>query len=677
MDFHILIVIACVFFASLCSLLFINKFFKRKTFEEIIAEKKAMSNKLLLEQSKAAASIKKPKKVQQMKKEAKREKKQRQKEEQRSLENAENEPESDAPSESQVDEEEQQPGLSKVHVEFEPDPEVVTFNSNSRRLSSSDKENVVNKQKSKKATKNAGKAGILLNKNEPAIVIQEPEAVDSFGNNFETKHPKDMVELKKQEKIVSNKKEKQTVKKEPQQAAAEPAAVAVVVKELKQEEKPTKSSPKNQPSKPNKTQSKKQAKEANSTKELLASVEKLSDNDSIGIQFLLNLFRRAELNRSEIQILIDYLLNRQQDMPSTISEWSDDMCQKLKRQLEEKERLLSEEQEASIGIQAKLRELRTEINTERAQMSANMKSFSEKMSSKDQSISDLQQELQALNEKLSLERQQYQAKLLQAKQSGSQDLMAQLQLMQGEMAHKDKCIAELTLIVNASRQAVDESQQRNDMIQNQLRSMEQQREELEQVSNSRIFELEKAKTLETEYAECKVELLNLQNALESSKKDLNQALQSNEVQKTDLAHAHNAELNEKQQQIASLTAKNEALEKQFLGLSSQTSKEQSGLQVTLESIKAQLAAKEQQLAEFNTKNAEIIQQQTNHQQELKKLVDALKSDVASKQQQLQQVTQTVEKFNNREQELLQQLQEQKEKNNVSWSSITKFENKVA
>lgn len=670
MDFHILIIIACVFLASLGSLLFINKFFKRKTFEEIIAEKKAMNSKLM-EHTKA--SLKKPKKMQQLKKEAKREKKQRQKEQR--AENGNDAEESEAQSESAAEEEQQPQGLSKTHVEFEPDPEVVTYSPNSdRRLSTSDKENAGKQQKSKKSTKNAGKSGILLNKNE-AVVIKETAAVE-VTNSFESKHPKDALELKKPEKSAGgnqqqgNKKEKsKDGKKEKESIAAEPAVVAV--KELKQqEEKPSKGSPKNQPTtkssnSSNKSQNKKQSKETNATKELAMAVEKLTETDSIGIQFLLKLFKRAEINRSEIQILIDYLLNRQQDMPASHSEWSDDICQKLKRQLEEKERLLSEEQEASMGIQAKLRELRTEINTERAQMAATMKLFNEKMQSKDDALSSLQAEIQALNEKLNLERQQYQAKLLQAKQAGSQDLLTQLQMLKNEIAHKDKCLNELNIMVNASRQAIDESQQKNDIIQNQLRALEQQREELEQVSNSRIFELEKLKTLETENAEYKLEIRNLQNALESSKTDLSQTLQKNEAQKSELTASLSQELTEKQKQIAQLQAKNEELEKQLLGLSSQTSKEQTGLQATLEAIKSQLAAKEQQVAEFNAKNAELIKQQTSQQQELQKLVEALKGDLASKQAQLQQVTQTVDKFNSREQELLQQLQEQKEKNNVS------------
>jgi len=117
-----------------------------------------------------------------------------------------------------------------------------------------------------------------------------------------------------------------------------------------------------------------------------------------------------ECNDKLTQLVTKNLLNKQQDMPSSHSEWSDDICQKLKRQLEEKEKLLAEEQEASIGIQAKLRELRQEVNTERAQMHARNQAYVDKLQSKEQELTALNQELSSLNDKLTLERQQLQVR---------------------------------------------------------------------------------------------------------------------------------------------------------------------------------------------------------------------------------------------------------------------------
>ena len=663
MDLHILIVIACVFLASLGSLLFINKFLRRKTFEEIVAEKKALTEKIY---GKEKNTLKKPKK-QALKKEWKREKKQKQREQVTTTEQEDSDVHSEQAS---VDDEPQ--GLSKTHVEFEPDPEVVTYNNNqtstSRRSSNAEKENINKQVKGKKDKKVAAKSGILIHKNE-SNVLKETVVTDSLSssNQFDIKTPKDVIELKKVEKKEEklqqqqNKKDK-TIKKSDNrpindkmtnidnnaQPVSEVVAAPVVVKEVKQsEEKVRQSSPKTTQHK-NKQQNKKQK----DLKDAVIGLEKLSESDTVGVSLLMNLFRRAELNRSEIQILIDYLLNRQQDMPSTHSEWSDDICQKLKRQLEEKEKALAEEQEASIGIQAKLRELRTEINTERAAMSNTIKSYVEKIQTKDQDIALLEQKIKTLNDNLSLERQQFQAKLMHEKQSGSQDLLAQLQMMQNEISHKDKCIAELTCMVNASRQAVEESsQQKNEIIQNQaqqIRTLEQQRDELEQVSNNRIFELERAKQLENELNDAQLEIRNLQNALESSRSDINQKSMELETLKNELNLIRNTVVLEKQQEMSSLQAKISDLTQQLLNVTNQNQEqsiEHTGLQSKVDSLQKLLTEKEKQLTEALSKNSQIQQhlssleasskQQSTEQIELQKLVATLKNDVSLKTEKLQ------------------------------------------
>lgn len=663
MDLHILIVIACVFLASLGSLLFINKFLRRKTFEEIVAEKKALTEKIY---GKDKNTFKKPKK-QALKKEMKREKKQKQREQVTTTEQEDSDVHSEQAS---VDDEPQL--ISKTHVEFEPDPEVVTYDNNlaptPRRSSTAEKENINKQVKGKKEKKVTAKSGILVHKNE-SNVLKESAVTEflSASNHFEIKTPKDVVELKKLEKKEDKSQQQQNKKDKPVkkldnrsvndkiinidnnlQPVSEIIAAPVAVKEMKQsEEKIRQSSPKNTQHK-----SKQQNKKQKELKDAVIGLEKLSESDTVSVSLLMNLFRRAELNRSEIQILIDYLLNRQQDMPSSHSEWSDDICQKLKRQLEEKEKALIEEQEASIGIQAKLRELRTEINTERASMSNTIKSYVEKIQTKDQDIALLEQKIKTLNDNLSLERQQFQAKLMHEKQSGSQDLLAQLQMMQNEMSHKDKCITELTCMVNASRQAVEESsQQKNEIIQNQaqqIRTLEQQRDELEQLSNNRIFDLERTKQLESELNDAQLELRNLQNALESSRSDINQKSLELETLKNELNLTRNKAMLEKQQEVASLQAKISDLTQQLLKVTNQNQEksiESSGLQSKADSLQQQLAEKEKQLDEALSKNSQIQQhvssleasskQQTIEQVELRKLVETLKNDVSLKTEKLQ------------------------------------------
>ncbi|XP_023170984.2 ribosome-binding protein 1 isoform X2 [Drosophila hydei] len=677
MDFHILIVIGCVIGASLLSFLFINKIFRRKTFEEVVAEKRAMSANLYAQNKSGgnASSQRKPKK-----KELKREKKQRQREQQK--DNASNNDQeeqddfSDGHSEGQgsvgMEEESTQPGLSKQHVEFDPDPEVLS--EQQRRPSSAEKENQsnnINNNNSKKGKKDKrngsgpkAAVGILVNKNEAVAVRQATAEETPTLNNFEVRAPKDVVELKKQEqkerkednnnstKQQAQKKNGNAAKKEKPIAAVallsaameQPVEVPHVPKQIILKQQPT-GSPKlqhnNVNSKNNKQQQhagKKQKETSLSVKDLVQALDKLAENQTIGVSALMNVFSRAELNRSEIQMLIEYLLNRQQDMPANHGDWSDDICQKLKRQLDEKEKQLAEELEASIGIQAKLRELRQEINTERAQIQSRSQAYTVKLLSKDQELAALNQELASVNEKFALERQQFQAKLLLEKQASSQDLLLQLQRLQQELAQKEKVIADMSSFVNA------EVQQKNEVIQQQaqqLLTLEQQRDELEARLNNSVFELEQRRQLETENAEIKEELRTLNNALESAKADLVQS-------QGELTRVCNTELPELRQQAATLEASNVSLNQQLNQANNQA----------VQAVQASAHQSEQAQVQ-----AEAL---TNLQSELRTLNDTQatqQQQTAVLRSQLEEVQQRAEKLQDRERQLEQELQEQREKNN--------------
>ncbi|KAI8043912.1 hypothetical protein M5D96_000057 [Drosophila gunungcola] len=648
MDFHILIVIGCVFSASLLSFLFINKIFRRKTFEEVVAEKRALNANLY--KAAGGAATKKPKK-----KELKREKKQRQREQQRDVNN-EPEPEepedfSDGQSEGQGSVADEEPGLSKQHVEFEPDAEIL--NEQRRPSSVAEKENqpsVAGKKGKKDKRNGAGNktAGILVNKNE-TVVVKAPvnsEETPSL-NNFETKVPKDVVELKKQEqkeRKEDNNNKQQTQKKngggnvakKEKPAAGETEAPVVAKQILKQQQNGSPKTQHNQAN--NKTKQQQQNKKQNqketlTAKDLAQALDKLADhqNQTIGVNALMNVFSRAELNRSEIQILIDYLLNKQQDMPSSHSEWSDDICQKLKRQLEEKEKLLAEEQEASIGIQAKLRELRQEVNTERAQMHARIQAYNDKLQGKEQELSALNQELSSLNDKLALERQQFQT-LLREKQANSQDLV-QLQRLQQDLAHKEKCLAEMTAFVNA------ETQQKNEVIQQQaqqLQALELQRDELEARQNNSIFELEQRKQLEAENADLKQELCAVAQA------------------QSELQRVHAAELQELRQQASALETSNQALSLQLTQAASSAVQATAAQSEQAQAQTEALAQKQQELSALRSQVGSLTDAQAQQQKQ-----------AAALQSQLQEAQQRAEQLHAKEQQLQQELQEQREKNNVS------------
>ncbi|XP_039282749.1 flagellar attachment zone protein 1 isoform X8 [Nilaparvata lugens] len=107
--------------------------------------------------------------------------------------------------------------------------------------------------------------------------------------------------------------------------------------------------------------------------ELTVLQQMSSDKEGVNVNLLIPLVRKAEMSRSEIQLLIDTLLNKQSDSTDISSEWIEgrqDPVMKLKKQLADKERDLTEEQEKTLGLHNRLKELRTELNGEKHQVRA-------------------------------------------------------------------------------------------------------------------------------------------------------------------------------------------------------------------------------------------------------------------------------------------------------------------
>lgn len=120
------------------------------------------------------------------------------------------------------------------------------------------------------------------------------------------------------------------------------------------------------------------------------------------------LVQKAELSRSEIQILIEQLLNKECDNPLEHSEWTEgrtDQVIKLKKQLAEKEKALADEQEASVAVQNKLKELRVELNAEKSRLSANVRQLEETLSAKVTEAQTLHTRLQHILESHTAEKQ--------------------------------------------------------------------------------------------------------------------------------------------------------------------------------------------------------------------------------------------------------------------------------
>lgn len=161
------------------------------------------------------------------------------------------------------------------------------------------------------------------------------------------------------------------------------------------------------------------------------------DRDGVNVSLLMALVQKAELSRSETQILIEQLLNKQTDNPLEHSEWTEgraDPVLKLKKQLAEKEKSFADEKEASIAFQNKLKELRSELNSERSRFTANIKQLEEALNVKITETQTLHTRMQHILESHAAEKQGFarQIETLQGKVNDNAVIIHKMQEDQGQ-----------------------------------------------------------------------------------------------------------------------------------------------------------------------------------------------------------------------------------------------------
>lgn len=298
-----------------------------------------------------------------------------------------------------------------------------------------------------------------------------------------------------------------------------------------------------------------------------------STSEAVNVNAIIQELGRTELTRSEIQILIEFLLNKQQDTGSVIhSDWSDDPLHKLRNQLEDKDRLLAEEQKAMIALQNKLRELRAEFNAERTQLSHLKNAHADELNTLKADLSQAQQDRQLLVDRTNLEKQSLnkqlqllQQQFFQEKNSKTQENTQQLQQLtevnnqlSADLLNKnniiqdmqdkflqirDEQLAKITEWEQKYQELVRKGEQDLAYLNSEvlrLRNECQRKDELEKLFAMKTFELEQ---LESRFNEqnkqtnqiedsSKVEIRNLQNELDSTKTEL-------KLSRTELADSSN------------------------------------------------------------------------------------------------------------------------------------------
>lgn len=321
-----------------------------------------------------------------------------------------------------------------------------------------------------------------------------------------------------------------------------------------------------------------------------------STSEAVNVNGIMKQLGRTELSRSEIQILIDFLLNKQQDTGNVVhSDWSDDPMSKIRKQMEETNRLLSEEQATVLAIQTKLRELRAEYNAERQQAHHRQHAHLEEINTMKAELNQALQDHQLYVERttsekqnLNVQLQHLQQKLYQESQKNSQaqenaqklqqlnDANAQLS---AELLTKNNLIQDMNNKFiqiheenNLHQKAINDYEQRfeellrsretdtahlNNEMQ-RLRTECQRKEEIEKLFTMKKFELEQLEARLTEQSKqsnqmedsSKVEIRNLQNALDSTKTELQ--LARNEMADSKMDYSKRAD--ELNAQLANLKA---------------------------------------------------------------------------------------------------------------------------
>ncbi|XP_013397491.1 kinectin [Lingula anatina] len=436
---------------------------------------------------------------------------------------------------------------------------------------------------------------ILVNKNEkPRRSISEEGAPELFHPD---KLPKDEVELMHEHAHFETKtKEKREVKKEVSEVMVQEVALTTA-------------------SEPPVTEGKKNKKSKGDGDGLMLSGEKL-----------LAAVKKALLTDVEIQALIDVLLNRQQGN----EQWTKkgDPVSLLKKQLEEKEKTLQEEQQLAMAANKKVKELRQELSQEKQNFTKYEKRMSESLTLKQQEMDALHARMQQSHEQhmmevaalknqlqrkdpqdhqvLLQENRQLKEALAQGRIAAAPEvhnLQSQLQIIQNEMANNAR---KLTAAENGKLNAESKLKQYEDRI----KFMESKKAEGDAAFNKRLTEM--AEELQKSESRCKNAMQELDAAKARTQGAESEAakLQSQLQTKT----GSESLLTKKNEEVSNLTSQ---IEKQASELKNLTAE--------LEKQKAknnEVEAEKQDLAERLSKTQQSVSEMSGLQGELNaKLVE--------------------------------------------------------
>ncbi|CAL1685035.1 unnamed protein product [Lasius platythorax] len=558
-------------------------------------------------------------------------------------------------------------------------------------------------KESNKGNKKKGKLEkikpILVNKDEPLVIVTELNPSQpplAEANHFDLIHPKDDLELVRSqsrenlqqitqtetaEKVNKSPKDtptklkknnKDTVKKkdentkdEKQDSNAHTNAFSTnkeAMKEVKEQQKETPVKEVREVIKEVVVQqlSNKEPKKTKRKNDILSQI----DGDAINVELLMLCIQKAELSRSEIQILTNQLLNKQQDNPSLEhSEWTEgraDPVIKLKKQLAEKEKALADEHEASVAFQNKLKELRAEFNSERSRLLANVRQLEESLNAKITETQTSHTRMQHILESHAAEKQGFarQIEQLQTKVNDDSAIIHKLQEDQGQTQghlQQELMAQRKQMEVQFAQMRENENALKTQMAQKHVEVQDLQNE-LQATCESSTAEIE---MLRQQLVIMQGQLMHSEGQLQHFKEtsdrlqDVARQLEESHRAHADLdhrlksAHRHEQEL---QKQANSLQAE--------LNLAKSEANEAPTLKVELDKAQAELIKLKSELSvslnEAKSEAVEITALKTalnNKEDELKKSQDKLNAVLNDLQQSNAQVTRMESKVNSMQKEM--------------------------
>ncbi|XP_016067480.1 PREDICTED: ribosome-binding protein 1 [Miniopterus natalensis] len=315
----------------------------------------------------------------------------------------------------------------------------------------------------------------------------------------------------------------------------------------------------------------------------------------------------------------------------------------LKRQLEEKEKLLATEQEDAAAAKSKLRELNKEFTAEKAKAAAGEAKVKKQLVAKEQEITAMQARMQA----------SYQGHVKEVQQLQGKIRTLQEQLENGPNTQLARLQQENSILRDALNQATSQVESKQNAELAKLRQeLSKVSKELAEKSEAARQEDQQRKVLESKAAALEKQILQLQASHKESEEALQKRLDevSRELCRAQTSHASlraDAEkAQEQQQQLAELHSKLQSSEaevkskcKELSGLHGQLKEsraENSQLTERIRSIEALLEAGQARDAQ----DAQASQVEANQQQarleELESQVRCLEKEAAELQEAVEQ-----------------------------------------